>query len=339
MPSSLLHEHIMKAPLNQILDAVTTSVLSTQEELNRQSLAIAARLAGAAPEDQITFGTSKYSLLELGFVPEFYQLGETEIKLKMAMQLQNDNGQLQIHGSLLNERNMCGFGFDALGASEITARLVPNSSAPVFEKRIGQMMTELQQAAFEVIREYVIAQDASPMTQYELQQVGIDELIEANLGDYRARLIALHPDEMPHIPALQQLIERVNGFVKVLSYVLVNDTRPMTIDEVYETGVLGALERNLLHYRDRLMHISNLSDVDSLQIIVDQANSFAQILGLLQVSQVTALTIEQFTVGGVLRLDENNWSLYLAQLELLSLETLKTYTFSDLQLLIDTVNP
>lgn len=338
MPSSELHEYLTEAPLHQILEAVTTSVLQTQEALNQQSLAIAARLAGATPEDQVTFGTRKYSLLELGFVPEFCQLGETEVQLKMAMQLQPGDGHPQVYGSLLNERNLCGFGFAAEGASVITARLVPTNAAPVFEKRIGKMVSELTDAAFQRIRAYVVAQNADDMTLYELEQTGVDALDVNNLADYRARLIALHPDELPHIASLTQIIQRVNGFITVRAYVEANDTRPMTIDELHATGVLGVLDRNLAHYRQRLMMLSTLSDVDALQVVVDQSNSFARIISAVQVKQLVNVSTELLNAAGMLRVNDARLADYQTALGLLTQEALKTYHHANLQQLIDSVN-
>jgi hypothetical protein len=338
MPTPMLSEHIIKAPLDNILEAVTTSILNTQEQLNQQSIAIAGRLAGASPEDQVRFGTSKYSLLELGFVPEFYQLGETEVKLKMAMHLERNGAELGVYGSLLNERNLCGFGFDAEGASQITAKLIPTSVPNVFEKRVGQMMLELTQKAFNHIRDYVIAQNAAAMNLYELEQTGINDLLEANLPDYRAALIALHPDELPNIPSLQQVVLRVNAFVVIRDYVLANDTRPMTIKELYATGVQGAVDRNLSHYRSRLSALLSLNHVDGLQVVVTQSNAFGQILALMQLSQFSSLTQEMFAQAGIIRVNPDRWSLYIAALEALSAEVLETYTQADLQQLIDTAN-
>ena len=338
MPSLSLASHVSKAPLHNILEAVTTSILKTQEKLNRDSLEIANRLAGTNPEDQVRFGADKYSLLELGFVPEFYRLGETQVKLKMSMQLERNQQQSAVYASLLNEQNLGGFGFSTDAASEITATLVPVSAPNVFEKRIANRVSELNAQAFTLVRQYAIDKNASSMTFKELEATGINELIEQNMTEYKARLVTLHPDQLPNIPALQQVITEVNGLVKIKLYVTKKDTRPMTLDELYATGVQGAVEQNLLHYRNRLSEITVLNDIAGLQAVVQQANSFAQILGLLQLNQLASLSTQLFNASGLLRIDESRWQLYIQAMEKLDQKAIGTFTRVSLQLLIDKKN-
>lgn len=338
MASTLLHQHLAKAPLSEILESVTTNVAQTQEQLNKQSLEIAARMAGAAPEDQIHFGTSRYSLLELGFVPEFYRLGETEISLKMTMEAYQGNDGIDIFGSLINEHNSCGIGFNPQAASCITTRLIPSSTTDVFEKRVGSMIKQLAEQAFGVIRQYVIAQDAGTMTFYELQQTGIDGLIEDNLSDYKAALIALHPDQLPNIQSLEQLVKQINAFIHILAYVSVGDTRAMTMQELYETGVQGAIDRNLTHYRNRLMYVTTLTSIEQLQLAINQSNAFAHVQSMLALRQMNGLTPDLFEQAGVTRLMAEHWQSYISALEALAYDVIDSFTYNQLQSLIDDVN-
>lgn len=326
-----LSSQLTQAPLNTVLEAVTGSILQTQEKLNQESLALAQRMAGANPADQVLFGRHKYSLLELGFVPEFYQLGETQVSLKMALQLAHNSAGVKVYSQLLNERNFLSSHFTADAASEIKATLVPTSTPSLFEKRVAQMLDDEAQKAFDSVRENVIEQSAQAVSLNTLARAGIDELLEANLPDYQARLNQLHPDDLPHIPALQQLVTRTNAFVVIADYVEKGDIRPLVMDELFAAGVNGAVERNLLHYRARLAELASLADDNALQVAVEQANAVAQIISFLQLRTLDAVSIELLAQAGVTGLAAANLADDVQRLGQIPLNEIETLTLSAIQ--------
>lgn len=326
-----LSSQLTQAPLNTVLEAVTGSILQTQEKLNQESLALAQRMAGADPADQVLFGRHKYSLLELGFVPEFYQLGETQVNLKMALQLAHNTSGVKVYSQLLNERNFLSSHFTADAASEIKATLVPTSTPSLFEKRVAQMLDDEAQKAFDSVRENVIEQSAQAVSINILARAGIDDLLEANLPDYQARLNQLHPDDLPHIPALQQLVTRTNAFVVIADYVAKDDVRPLVMDELFAAGVNGAVERNLLHYRARLAELASLVDDGALQVAVEQANAVAQIISFLQLRTLDSVSIDLLAQAGVTGLDAANLADYVQRLGQIPLNEVETLTLSAIQ--------
>ncbi|MCY7294203.1 hypothetical protein [Alteromonas sp. a30] len=333
-----LAAQLSQAPLNSVLEAVTGSILKTQEKLNQESLSIAQRMAGAEPSDQVLFGRHKYSLLELGFVPEFYQLGETQVNLKMALQLAHNNQGVQIYSQLLNERNFLSGHFTPDAASEIRATLVPTNAPGLFEKRVAQMLEDVTEQAFDGIKAQLIAHTAQNVSLNDLAKAGISDALPENLSRYQARLNQLHPDELPHIPALQQLVTRTNAFAVIADYVAKRDLRPLVMEALFAAGVNGAVERNLAHYRARLAEMTSVSDDAALQTAVEQANSLAQIISFLQLRTVNAITADLLTSAGVTDLDNNNMSSYLNALGQIALASLDALTLSGIQAVIDAAN-
>jgi len=335
--NAALSEHLVSAPLDEILETVSKSIINTQEKLNQESMAVAQRMAGADPDEQLEFGTSKYSLLELGFVPEFYQLGETNINLKMAMQLEraNNDDLLTVTGSLLSENYTSRYGFDPLGASEVSVKLVPSSVPNVFEKRVAQMLKEYINAAFLVIREYVINADLNSLTILQLERASLHELVDANLSDYKAKLQTLHPDEMPDVGNLQQIITKINALVVIRTYILANDLRPMMMTELYATGVINTVDQNLAHYRRRLNELNSLNNVDLLQIAVEQTNAIANIINYVLLSNLDSITFELLEDSGVSGLVEANLATYQTSISNYDKNAIEELTLVQLQTLLD----
>ena len=336
--SSPLATQLSQAPLNAVLEAVTSSILKTQEKLNQETLAIAERMAGANPDDQVLFGRHKYSLLELGFVPEFYQLGETQVNLKMALQLAHNNAGVSVYGQLLSERNFLSSHFTADAASEIKATLVPTNAPGLFEKRVTQMLDDVTNQAFDGIRALVIAKTAEQVTADALATTGVNDIEMSNLSAYQIRLNQLHPDELPHIPALQQLITRTNAFIVIADYVQKRDLRPLVMSELFAAGVNGAVDRNLTHYRTRLAELTSLANEDALQTAINQANLVAQMISALQLRTPENITFEMMNEAGVINLNRDRLSDYLTALSQISLDDLESLSLSAIQSVINTVN-
>lgn len=339
MSGKKLRQALVHAPLKELLDTLTRSVAETQEELNEESLNIIRRLSGADPSDRVTFGTSSYSLLELGLVPSFYKLGPTDIELKLSLELERaSEGGLDLYGAPVNSLLTQVYGFPAEGATTIRATLVPVATPTVFESRVVSMLEEVAAEQFATVREYLINSDTSALTLAQLEHMRIKNIHEQHLTDYQEILLGRHPDEVPDIPSLQAFINRANALVVIRKYATTNDARPMTIRELFNTDVQGAIARNLKPYRRRVESEGAISGLDALQIIIDQVNALVTLRELIELNALENLSLETLEATGVSGVLEAHLALYRTELAALPTETLDAYENTAIQQLVDVVN-
>lgn len=84
-------EALLEAPIGELIQRVASSIAEAQLKLDQ----IGVRVASLLSEAKVTFnkvdGTPvEKSLLELGFMPTFYAFTETEIEIKLTIQLKVD---------------------------------------------------------------------------------------------------------------------------------------------------------------------------------------------------------------------------------------------------------
>ncbi|MCP4661774.1 MAG: hypothetical protein GY856_40750 [bacterium] len=149
----------LNAPMGDILCSIAASVAAAQIELDRSAITVAEMMSGqrllrdletgelideageptdtpAVVDSRVLFGytrgesgevePTKLSILELGFVPAFYQFAETVIELKIAMRLTKDENRRTVAtGAAVDGSYAATYGFEAQYASVLKARLVP----------------------------------------------------------------------------------------------------------------------------------------------------------------------------------------------------------------------
>jgi len=166
------------------LDLDNNNKLGGQEPTNEQKLAIRAATGkelaslGATERDSLRKGLrlpQKLSMIELGFVPNFYQFVETIIDVKIdihihgstddtksntaSAQVQQDSyahsgywwwynqgaRTTQVTTSQVNASYSAKYSYDVTGSSHLRTRLVPVPPPPVLEARIRELM-EIERA-------------------------------------------------------------------------------------------------------------------------------------------------------------------------------------------------
>ncbi|MGH9893803.1 MAG: hypothetical protein ACREA0_17825 [bacterium] len=159
-----------------MVKAMATGIAEAQFALDMTSLKIAKLMSGAdepntKDEDKgknlVTFGGGKYSLLELGFTPTFYQFVDTIIEIKMSISMSQEESQATSKFDMDSEAGFeAGVGFlsargkaslkvstvsasfaskyqySAEGSSLMRTKLVPVPPPAILEKRIRAMLEE-----------------------------------------------------------------------------------------------------------------------------------------------------------------------------------------------------
>ena len=93
---------LLQVPFPEMVKAMATGIAEAQFALDMTSLKIAKLMSGAdEPNTQegdkgknlVAFGGGRYSLLELGFTPTFYQFVDTIIEIKMSISMSQEESQ------------------------------------------------------------------------------------------------------------------------------------------------------------------------------------------------------------------------------------------------------
>lgn len=167
---------LLQVPFPEMVKAMATGIAEAQLALDMTSLRIAKLMSGAddpgtKDEDKgknlVTFHNGKYSLLELGFTPSFYQFVDTIIEIKMSISMSEEQVQAKSSFSMDSEASFkAGIGFmsvsgsaglkvstvsasfaskyqySAEGASLMRTKLVPVPPPPILEQRIRAILEE-----------------------------------------------------------------------------------------------------------------------------------------------------------------------------------------------------
>jgi|SoiMethySBSTD1v2_1073268.scaffolds.fasta_scaffold11145_9 hypothetical protein len=92
-------EALLEAPIGELIQRVASSIAEAQLKLDQ----IGVRVASLLSDARVTFNKAdgrpvEKSLLELGFLPTFYAFTETDIEIKLTIQLKVDE-EFKISGS------------------------------------------------------------------------------------------------------------------------------------------------------------------------------------------------------------------------------------------------
>lgn len=168
---------LLQVPFPEMVKAMAVGIAEAQLALDMTSLRIAKLMSGAdepGTEDDedkgknlVTFHNEKYSLLELGFTPSFYQFVDTIIEIKMSISMSEEQTQAKSSFNMDSEASFkAGLGFmsvsgsaglkvstvsasfaskyqySAEGASLMRTKLVPVPPPPILEQRIRAILEE-----------------------------------------------------------------------------------------------------------------------------------------------------------------------------------------------------
>jgi hypothetical protein len=165
---------LLQVPFPEMVKAMAMGIAEAQLALDMTSLRIAKLMSGAdepgtKDEDKgknlVMFQGEKYSLLELGFTPSFYQFVDTIIEIKMSISMSEErtearskvdvdsevgfkaglgffsvSGSASLKVSTVSASFASKYQYSAEGASLMRTKLVPVPPPPILEQRIRDIL-------------------------------------------------------------------------------------------------------------------------------------------------------------------------------------------------------
>ncbi len=178
MAAPIVGKQLSDVQLSKIIRDMGIGIAQAQFELDRTSMRLAQMMSGGAYEEEvegpdgqvtletrpgvlISFDGKKYSMLQLGFTPTFYQFVDTLLEIKMSISMATESvskssqthfsseakgsvGWLSAKGSLKASVVSASFAakyqYSAEGSSLIRTKLVPVPPPAILEERIRRIM-------------------------------------------------------------------------------------------------------------------------------------------------------------------------------------------------------
>ncbi|MFW5844889.1 MAG: hypothetical protein ACOCXJ_01545 [Planctomycetota bacterium] len=172
---------LLNAPFPEMVKTLGVGIAEAQYELDLVSMKIARMMAGYEPDDETEDGSpapsgdqakrtmlvplgdgKQYSLLELGFTPNFYQFVDTMIELKMSISMSRESNYSRssttvsgkVKGSVgffsasasmkvstVSASFSSKYQYSAEGSSLMRTKLVPVPAPALLEERIRAMIS------------------------------------------------------------------------------------------------------------------------------------------------------------------------------------------------------
>lgn len=218
----------------EVIHSVALAIASAQHELDRSSVAASAALAGVGDPGEsimVPFGREEadgrlapryVSMVELGFVPTFYQFVDTVIDMKLSVSMRRGRweggrrGGLQVTARPVDANFSSTYSYGADLAATVNTKIVPIPAPPALEDRIAAERERAEQLEEELAPRPLLAQ--GPDGLIDLNRASLEELGSLpRIGPTLARAIA---DRRP-IASLAEL-EEVDG----ISSDMVEQLRP-----------------------------------------------------------------------------------------------------------------
>jgi hypothetical protein len=130
MPGDIL----LAAPIDQIIQKLGVGIAEAQLRLDQAAVKVATMLSQARVEIKDVLGnTTTKSLLELGFMPSFYHFAESEIEVRMTIQIQvGEDQRATLKGSPIELEYHRKHQFDVNGSSLIRTKLITVPAPALF---------------------------------------------------------------------------------------------------------------------------------------------------------------------------------------------------------------
>jgi hypothetical protein len=174
---------LLNAPFPEMVKSLGVGIAEAQYELDLVSMKIARMMAGYEPDEEPEDGSppalpgadgprrtmlvplgdgNEYSLLELGFTPNFYQFVDTMIELKLSISMSREtnysrkssvttvgvkgkvgffSASATMRASHVSASYSAKYQYSAEGSSLMRTKLVPVPAPAVLEERIRAMLT------------------------------------------------------------------------------------------------------------------------------------------------------------------------------------------------------
>lgn len=172
---------LLNVPFPEMIKTLGVGIAEAQYELDLVSMKIARMMAGYEPDEEPEDGSApaasqpertllvplgdgnEYSLLELGFTPNFYQFVDTMIELKMSISMSREtnvskksttvdasvkgkvgffSASAKMRVSSVSASYASKYQYSAEGSSLMRTKLVPVPPPPILEERIRNMIAK-----------------------------------------------------------------------------------------------------------------------------------------------------------------------------------------------------
>ena len=152
-PVTKVNSMLTQVPLPKIVEALGIAIANAQYDLDLNAATIATAMAES--DSGITIGEKKYSLLELGFTPTFYQFTDAIVEAKVTFTItESREGSiklgvgvfLEMFGAMVTASYTAKYSFQAEGSSSITAHLASVPPPANFADLLQKLIEEKQQA-------------------------------------------------------------------------------------------------------------------------------------------------------------------------------------------------
>jgi hypothetical protein len=146
MPGDIL----LAAPIDQIIQKLGVGIAEAQLRLDQAAVKVATMLSQARVEIKDVLGnTTTKSLLELGFMPSFYHFAESEIEVRMTIQIQvGEDQRATLKGLPIELEYHRKHQFDVNGSSLIRTKMLTVPAPALFldllreQARIGGTISQ-----------------------------------------------------------------------------------------------------------------------------------------------------------------------------------------------------
>lgn len=144
-------QELLDVPINEMIKSMAEGIADAQYRLDRTSIQIAQMMSGVNEDDRVYFGKKKYSLLELGFTPTFYQFVDTLIEVKISISMKRTAEFSSSAGASVSYRSYSAsvnasysnkYSYSVEGSSLLRTKLVPVPPPSILEERIRAMIEE-----------------------------------------------------------------------------------------------------------------------------------------------------------------------------------------------------
>jgi len=145
-------KQLADVPFDKMIENVAAGIANTQHELDKISLQILKTMSAVDDNGRyddnlkIPFGRDdsgklvKYSLLELGFTPSFYQFVDTVIEIKMAISMtESKEKSVSINANAVNASYCSKYQYKVEGSTMVRTKLVTLPAPDILEERVRQM--------------------------------------------------------------------------------------------------------------------------------------------------------------------------------------------------------
>ena len=136
-----LKDQLKEMPFGDFVQHTAFGIIEAQQKLDRNLVDVIKKMAGMNESDKVSFGTQKYSLIELGFEPRFYEFSDTVIEMKMALSTKSGGEDASaVTAAPVNAGYCAKYQYDAQGAAMVRTTLKCKAVPDILEERVRQIL-------------------------------------------------------------------------------------------------------------------------------------------------------------------------------------------------------